>query len=57
MKKVLSSFAVIFLMSANAFAQNIPVDPSVRIGTFQRDEVLHQKKYITGKESRFQTGN
>jgi zinc protease len=33
MKKMFSSLAVVFLMSANAFAQNIPMDPSVKTGT------------------------
>jgi len=44
MKKVLSSFAVIFLMSANAFGQNIPVDPSVRIGTLSNGMKYYIKK-------------
>ncbi len=44
MKKVLSSFAVIFLMSANTFGQNIPVDPSVRIGTLSNGMKYYIKK-------------
>ncbi|SIS79776.1 zinc protease [Chryseobacterium ureilyticum] len=44
MKKVLSSFAVIFLMSTNAFGQNIPVDASVRIGTLSNGMKYYIKK-------------
>ncbi|WP_415328756.1 M16 family metallopeptidase [Chryseobacterium sp. MMS23-Vi53] len=44
MKKMLSSFAVVFLMSANAFAQNIPTDPSVRIGTLSNGMKYYIKK-------------
>ncbi|CAA7194050.1 M16 family metallopeptidase [Chryseobacterium potabilaquae] len=44
MKKILSSFAVIFLMSSNVFAQNIPVDPSVRIGTLSNGMKYYIKK-------------
>lgn len=41
---MLSSFAVIFLVSANAFAQNIPTDPSVRIGTLSNGMKYYIKK-------------
>lgn len=44
MKKMLSSFAVVFLISANAFAQNIPIDPSVRIGTLSNGMKYYIKK-------------
>lgn len=44
MKKMLSSFAVVFLFSANAFAQNIPTDPSVRIGTLSNGMKYYIKK-------------
>lgn len=44
MKKVLSSFAVIFLMSSNVFGQNIPVDPSVKIGTLPNGMKYYIKK-------------
>lgn len=44
MKKVLSSFAVIFLMSSNVFGQNIPMDPSVRIGTLSNGMKYYIKK-------------
>lgn len=44
MKKVLSSFAVLFLMSANVFGQNIPMDPSVRIGTLPNGMKYYIKK-------------
>ncbi|GEN72464.1 M16 family metallopeptidase [Chryseobacterium lathyri] len=44
MKKVLSSFAVIFLMSSNVFGQNIPLDSSVRIGTLPNGMKYYIKK-------------
>ncbi|MEY8759880.1 M16 family metallopeptidase [Chryseobacterium tongliaoense] len=44
MKKILSSFAVVVLLSANAFAQNIPVDPSVRTGTLSNGMKYYIKK-------------
>jgi len=44
MKKILSSFAVIILMSANAFAQNIPMDPSVKTGTLPNGMKYYIKK-------------
>jgi len=44
MKKMLSSFAVVFLISANAFAQNIPTDPAVRIGTLSNGMKYYIKK-------------
>lgn len=44
MKKMLSSFAVIILMSVNGFAQNIPTDPSVRIGTLSNGMKYYIKK-------------
>lgn len=46
MKKILSSFSVIFLMSANVFAQNIPVDPSVKIGTLSNGMKYYIKKNV-----------
>lgn len=58
MKKMLSSFAVVLLISANAFAQNIPTDPSVRIGTLSNGMKYYiKKKYVTRKESGFQIGH
>ncbi|MFC3159161.1 M16 family metallopeptidase [Chryseobacterium arachidis] len=39
-----SSLAVIFLMSANGFAQNIPTDPSVKIGTLSNGMKYYIKK-------------
>ncbi|KQT23983.1 peptidase M16 [Chryseobacterium sp. Leaf405] len=44
MKKMFSSLAVVVLMSANAFAQNIPVDTSVRIGTLPNGMKYYVKK-------------
>jgi len=44
MKKMFSSLAVVVLMSANAFAQNIPVDASVRIGTLPNGMKYYVKK-------------
>ena len=44
MKKNLLSFAVIFLAGANIFAQNIPVDPSVRTGTLPNGMKYYIKK-------------
>ncbi|MCT3756290.1 insulinase family protein [Elizabethkingia anophelis] len=44
MKKNLLSFAVIFLTGANIFAQNIPVDPSVRTGTLPNGMKYYIKK-------------
>lgn len=44
MRKILSSFAVIFLVSANGFAQNIPTDPSVRMGTLSNGMKYYIKK-------------
>ncbi|MBL1219698.1 insulinase family protein [Chryseobacterium sp. L7] len=44
MKKVLSSFAVIFLMASNISGQNIPVDPSVRVGTLSNGMKYYIKK-------------
>ncbi|RXM37998.1 peptidase M16 [Chryseobacterium sp. CH21] len=44
MRKILSSFSVIFLMSINTFGQNIPVDPSVRIGTLSNGMKYYIKK-------------
>ncbi|SDQ75529.1 zinc protease [Chryseobacterium soldanellicola] len=43
MKKIISTFAVI-LMSANAFAQNIPMDASVRTGTLPNGMKYYIKK-------------
>lgn len=39
-----SSFAVVFLMSANVFAQNIPTDASVRTGTLSNGMKYYIKK-------------
>ena len=44
MKKMLSSFVVILLMATNGFAQNIPTDPSVRIGTLSNGMKYYIKK-------------
>lgn len=44
MKKMFSSLAVIFLMSANGFAQNIPMDPSVKTGTLPNGMKYYIKK-------------
>lgn len=44
MKKMFSSLAVVFLMSANAFAQNIPMDPSVKTGTLPNGMKYYIKK-------------
>lgn len=44
MRKVISSFAVLFLMSANGFAQNIPADPSVKTGTLPNGMKYYIKK-------------
>lgn len=44
MRKILSSFAVIFLVSANGFAQNIPMDPSVKTGTLSNGMKYYIKK-------------
>ena len=44
MRKILSSLSVIFLMSVNGYGQNIPVDPSVRIGTLSNGMKYYIKK-------------
>ncbi|WP_344824528.1 insulinase family protein [Chryseobacterium ginsenosidimutans] len=44
MKKMFSSLAVIFLMSANGFAQNIPMDASVKTGTLSNGMKYYIKK-------------
>lgn len=44
MKKMLSSVAAIVLMSSMAFAQNIPMDPSVRTGTLPNGMKYYIKK-------------
>ena len=41
---MLSSLAAVILMSANGFAQNIPADPSVRIGTLPNGMKYYIKK-------------
>ncbi len=46
MKKILSSFSVIFLMSLNVCGQNIPVDPSLRIGTLSNGMKYYIKKNV-----------
>ncbi len=44
MKKMFSSLAVVFLMSANAYAQNIPMDASVKTGTLPNGMKYYIKK-------------
>lgn len=44
MKKILSSVAIVMLMSSAAFAQNIPMDPSVRTGTLPNGMKYYIKK-------------
>lgn len=44
MKKIISSFAALILMSATGFAQNIPVDPSIRMGTLPNGMKYYIKK-------------
>ncbi|MBO6183761.1 MAG: insulinase family protein [Chryseobacterium sp.] len=44
MKRILSSVAAIVLMSSMAFAQNIPMDPSVRTGTLPNGMKYYIKK-------------
>ncbi|WP_407483206.1 M16 family metallopeptidase [Elizabethkingia meningoseptica] len=44
MKKSLLSFAIVFIAGTHVFAQNIPVDPSVRIGTLQNGMKYYIKK-------------
>ncbi|MCS3531483.1 pitrilysin family protein [Chryseobacterium sp. JUb7] len=44
MRKMLLSFAVVFLISANGFAQNIPSDPSVKTGTLSNGMKYYIKK-------------
>ncbi|MGI9651322.1 M16 family metallopeptidase [Chryseobacterium sp. RLHN22] len=44
MKKILSSVAAVVLMSSMAFAQNIPMDPSVRTGTLPNGMKYYIKK-------------
>ncbi|MDH5036057.1 M16 family metallopeptidase, partial [Chryseobacterium cucumeris] len=46
MKKILSSFSAIFLMSLNVCGQNIPVDPSLRIGTLSNGMKYYIKKNV-----------
>ncbi|WP_435524569.1 hypothetical protein [Chryseobacterium indoltheticum] len=46
MKRILSSVAAIVLMSSTAFAQNIPMDPSVRTGTLPNGMKYYIKKYF-----------
>ncbi|WP_343644160.1 insulinase family protein [Chryseobacterium sp.] len=46
MKRMLSSFSAIFLMSVNIYGQNIPVDPSVRIGTLSNGMKYYIKKNV-----------
>ncbi|MBQ0152650.1 MAG: insulinase family protein [Chryseobacterium sp.] len=44
MKKILLSLGVVFMASANGFAQNIPVDASVRTGTLSNGMKYYIKK-------------
>lgn len=44
MKKIFSSVAAIVLMSSTVFAQNIPMDPSVRTGTLPNGMKYYIKK-------------
>ncbi|WP_262148921.1 M16 family metallopeptidase [Chryseobacterium foetidum] len=44
MRKILSSVAAVVLMSSMTFAQNIPSDPSVRIGTLPNGMKYYIKK-------------
>ncbi|WP_259133647.1 M16 family metallopeptidase [Chryseobacterium ginsenosidimutans] len=44
MKKMLSSLAVVVLMSANGFAQSIPMDASVKTGTLSNGMKYYIKK-------------
>lgn len=44
MKKLLSSLAIVVLVSANGFAQNIPVDASVKMGTLPNGMKYYIKK-------------
>lgn len=44
MKTILSSFAVVFCLSANVLAQNIPMDPSVKTGTLANGMKYYIKK-------------
>lgn len=46
MKKIFYSFALVLVMIANGFAQNIPVDPSVRIGTLPNGMKYYIKKNV-----------
>lgn len=46
MKKIFYSFALVLMMIANGFAQNIPVDPSVRIGTLPNGMKYYIKKNV-----------
>lgn len=46
MKKIIYSFALVLVMIANGFAQNIPVDPSVRIGTLPNGMKYYIKKNV-----------
>ncbi len=44
MKKILLSLGVVFMASANAFAQNIPIDSSVKTGTLPNGMKYYIKK-------------
>jgi hypothetical protein len=46
-----------FLAGANIFAQNIPVDPSVRTGTLPNGMKYYIKEYNAREESGFPIGN
>lgn len=58
MKRILLSVATVVFMSSITFAQNIPTDPSVRIGTLSNGMKYYiKKKHITKEKSRIQIGN
>lgn len=44
MRKIISSLSVIFFMSVNVYGQNIPVDPSVKIGVLSNGMKYYIKK-------------
>ena len=44
MKKILLSLGVVFFASANGFAQNIPMDASVKTGTLPNGMKYYIKK-------------
>ena len=46
MRKQFLSFVLSFFLIANAFAQNIPLDPSVRTGTLSNGMKYYIKKNV-----------